>query len=73
MNIERPGNGADRLAVSDLVPGQFALIWLYFFGRPKATPRALIPSLPSLVRLAPGSRGHPEALAKHIAKVATSA
>jgi hypothetical protein len=30
VNVEGPGNGADRLPVSDEFPGQFLLVWPHF-------------------------------------------
>jgi hypothetical protein len=30
VNVEGPGNGADRLPVSDEFPGQFLLVWSHF-------------------------------------------
>jgi len=31
-NVEGPGNGADRLPISDEFSGQFPLIWSHFLG-----------------------------------------
>jgi hypothetical protein len=32
VDVEGPGNGADRLPVSDEFPGQFLLVWAHFLG-----------------------------------------
>ena len=51
MDVEGPGNGIDRLSISDKFRGQFLLVWAHFTWPAKGKPRDLAASLPSVVRL----------------------
>jgi hypothetical protein len=51
VDVEGPGNGADRLPVSTSSLANSCWSGRIFLGRPKATTRALAANLPSVVRL----------------------